>query len=66
MVSSEKDPKKIWKMLADTNNSKYAKSVHTLRNELLNIRIREFVKEICTIECKIAFAGKSIDEADKK
>lgn len=72
MVAAERCPRKIWRMLADANKSKCTASVHTLRNRLLNLKmgqgtsIREFVNEICTIERQLAFAGKVIDDGDKK
>lgn len=72
MVAGEKDPRKVWQKLARANKSKCVASVHTLRKRLLNIKmghgttIREFVNEICKIERQLAFAGTSVDEADKK
>ena len=72
MVAAERDPIKVWKMLADANKSKCTASVHTLQNRLLNLKmaqgmsIRQFVNEICTIERQLAFAGKNVDESDKK
>ena len=72
MVAAEQNPRKVWKLLADANNSKCTASIHTLRNRLLNMRmeqgttIREFANAICTIERELAFAGKTIDNDDKK
>lgn len=72
MVAGDQDPKLMWKKLSDSNKSKCVASVHTLRNKLLNITmsqqesVREFVNRICTIERQLSFAGKHIDEDDKK
>lgn len=72
MVATERDPKSMWDKLAAANKSKCAAAAHTLRSRLLSMRmaegtsIRSFVNEICAIERKLLFAGKAIDEDDKK
>lgn len=68
----EKDPRAIWDMLGYANKSKCKAAVHTLRNRLINIKmdqgmsVRSYVNKICTLERQLAFAGKVVDEDDKK
>lgn len=72
MVAADRDPQVIWDKLADMHKSKCTASIHTLRSRLLNLRmeqgtsIRAFVNEICTIERQLSFAGKIVEEDDKK
>ena len=72
VVAGEGDPKVMWTKLADANKSKCTASLHTLRNKLLNMSmhsgetIREYVNRLCTIERQLAFAGKIVDDSDKK
>ena len=72
MIAGDRDPKVMWTKLADANKSNCIASIHTLRNKLLNISmiegesIRSYVNRLCTIERQLAFAGKEVDETDKK
>ena len=72
MIYGERDLKVMWDRLANAHKSKCQTSVNTLQNRLLNTKmspgmsIRSFVNEMCTIECQLAFAGKLVDEDDKK
>ena len=55
MIVYQKDPREVWKKVADANESKCTASMHTLRNRLFILRmsagmtIWESVNEICTI-----------------
>ena len=71
-IAAIRDPREMWNKLADANKSMCTASVHTLRNRLLYLKvgqttsIREFVNQICAIERQLAFAGKIVEEDDKK
>ena len=72
VVAAEENPSKVWQLLAYSNKSRCTASVHIFRNRLLNMKMgqemtaREFVNKICRIERELAFAGKVIDDNDKK